>query len=74
VKAFEFQQARRALGLTQKKMADAIGVNDRTIRYYETGRVPVSPTVAVLVGLLVILKEQGKWPMTTPASNSGRTG
>jgi len=63
VKAHEFQQARRTLGLTQRKMASAIGVNDRTIRYYETGRVPVSPTVAVLVELLVLLKKQGKWPV-----------
>jgi DNA-binding transcriptional regulator YiaG len=58
VTAFEFQQARAYLGMTQVQLAEAIGVNDRTIRYYETGRVPVGRSRVATIRLLIEKKER----------------
>lgn len=58
MKAFEIQQARRFLGMTQPKFATAVGVSQRMIRYYETGRFPVPFGRATLIGFLVEKKER----------------
>lgn len=59
--ADEFREARRKLGLSARQMADLIGLEgqhrDRTVRRYEAGDLPVSGTIARLLGY--IMRERG---------------
>ena len=41
----EFKQLRISLGLSQQKLAKIVGVNDRSIRRFESGEWPVSKVV-----------------------------
>lgn len=41
----EFKQIRIKLKLSQSNMADIVGVNDRSIRRFESGEWPVSKVV-----------------------------
>lgn len=41
----EFQATRRALGLTQAQLGEAIGLTGRMIRYYESGEKEIPKTV-----------------------------
>jgi DNA-binding transcriptional regulator YiaG len=40
------------LGLTQKLLADAIGVNLRTLQDWEVGRTPMPKTIEILMNLM----------------------
>lgn len=53
------REARREAGLTQKELADAIGVTEPAISHYETGRrqVTVSKLVAIAMALGCTLDE-----------------
>lgn len=51
----QFKEARQRLGLSQKGMADLLGVSgDRTVRKWEDGEREISPPVILL--LKIILK------------------
>lgn len=43
------KELRKALGLTQQKFADAIGVRQNTVAQYEMGRNPPNDTVVTLI-------------------------
>lgn len=43
------KELRKALGLTQQKFADAIGVRQNTVAQYEMGRNPPTDTVLTLI-------------------------
>lgn len=43
------KELRKALGLTQQKFADAIGVKQNTVAQYEIGRNPPTDTVITLI-------------------------
>ena len=43
------KELRKALGLTQQKFADAIGVRQNTVAQYEMGRNPPNDTVITLI-------------------------
>jgi DNA-binding transcriptional regulator YiaG len=43
----ELKAWRKRLGLTQKKAAEALGVNLATLAKWETGRLPISKVVAL---------------------------
>ncbi len=52
----QFKEARQQLGLTQRQMAAlwGMGLNgERTIRRWETGKIPVNPIAAYCVSLMV---------------------
>lgn len=49
----DFHAARTALGLTQGALASAIGVDRRTVQFWEAGGRAVPETVARLVRLAV---------------------
>ncbi len=51
----EFKSVRESLGLSRFEMAEAIGVEERTIRNYENGTRSVSNTVAILMYLLMTI-------------------
>jgi transcriptional regulator with XRE-family HTH domain len=60
----QFKDARKALGLTQKECAKALGLKtSRAIRQYQTGERQVSGPVAVLVAMLL---EQANGKDATP--------
>jgi transcriptional regulator with XRE-family HTH domain len=41
----EFAALRNALGMSRNKLADALGLNERSIRRYESGERPIPKTV-----------------------------
>ena len=45
MKKEEFKQLRISLGLSQSKLGKVVGVNDRSIRRFESGEWPVSKVV-----------------------------
>ena len=47
--ATEFKQKRIFLGYTQQSLANKLGLAVRTIRYYESGQVPINKTVKLLL-------------------------
>lgn len=50
----QFKDARKALGLSQQGMAEALGLSSsRAIRQYEAGDRSVSGPIAKLVGILL---------------------
>ena len=50
----EFKDARISLGLSQSKMAEALGLKtSRAIRQYEAGDRAVSGPITMLVGILM---------------------
>ena len=49
----QLKQARQKLGLTQKKMAEAIGIGTRKWERWEGGHSPISPEGAMLVEMLL---------------------
>lgn len=49
----QFRTARKALGLTQSGMAEALSINKRTVQRAETGEWPVSPRTASHVRALL---------------------
>jgi DNA-binding XRE family transcriptional regulator len=49
----EFRDARKALGLTQAAWGLSLGIGREHVAKIETGRVPVSATLAILARLLV---------------------
>ena len=50
----DFRNARKALGLSQKEMASALGLKtSRAIRQFESGERQVSGPVAKLMGMLL---------------------
>ena len=62
MKATEFMAARKALGMTQGKMAERLGVGRRHIQRIEAGETPVRKAYAELVGHM--LREPGASPAT----------
>lgn len=50
----EFKQIRSELGLTQVKIAEALGVTWRTVARYESGERPITRTIAILLGFIVL--------------------
>ncbi len=48
----EFRRVREHLGYTQKQYADKLGLSERTIRYYESGDVPITKVVRNLIQAL----------------------
>jgi len=53
LRAKRLQAIRRdELGLTQKLLADAIGVNLRTLQDWEIGRSPMPKTIEILMNLM----------------------
>jgi len=55
----QFKDARRALGLSQNAMADALGLKtSRAIRQFESGEREVSGPVAKLVAIYLERMEQ----------------
>jgi transcriptional regulator with XRE-family HTH domain len=64
MKPSEFKDARISMGLSQSKMAEALGLKtSRAIRQYEAGERQVSGPVAVLVAMLL---EQANGKKATP--------
>ena len=54
LRAKRLQQIRKnELGLTQKSLADAIGVNLRTLQDWEIGRSPMPKPVEILINLMI---------------------
>ncbi len=54
----QFKDARQALGLSQKGMADLLGVSgDRTIRKWEEGERDISAPVAILVRIILKFRD-----------------
>lgn len=53
---YEVYVARRSLGLTQASMAEALGINKRTLQRIETGEYNVSRQVATAVTNLLNAK------------------
>lgn len=51
--ADELKAARAALSHSQISLADALRVDERTIRRWESGAVPISGPASVAVGLMV---------------------
>ena len=47
--AAEFKTARKGLGLSAKKMADALGVCERSVWYWEEGKRPVPKPIELLI-------------------------
>ena len=54
-----YKQIRHDAGMTLSQMSEYLGVNDRTIRRYETGERNPRPPVVKLYELLV--KEKAQW-------------
>jgi transcriptional regulator with XRE-family HTH domain len=52
------KRKRKALGLTQRTLAERIGVHRITIAKWETGVEPIPKSIALLIDLLV--KTEGK--------------
>ncbi len=52
--AAELQTARAALGLTQGALASALGVDRRTIQYWEGGDRSIPETIARLIRLALV--------------------
>ena len=48
----EFQQARKALGLTINALADAFSMNERTVRRWERGDIPIPGTAVLAIRYL----------------------
>jgi Predicted transcriptional regulator len=48
----EFRKIREHLGYTQKRYAERLGLSERTIRYYESGEVPITKVVINLIQAL----------------------
>lgn len=49
----EIKQARAELGLTQTRLAAAMGVNTRKVERWESGTSPISPEGQTLLTLLL---------------------
>jgi len=47
--AQQFKQRREFLGYSQAAFAERLGLSERTIRYYESGEVPINKTVTLLL-------------------------
>ena len=58
----EYRALRLAMGLTQRQLAGRLGVTTRTIRYRETGAVPID-----LEAALAIEAVQANQPVTRGA-------
>ena len=57
----QFKDARKALGLSQNAMAEALGLKtSRAIRQYESGDREVSGPVSKLVDMLLVQSGNGK--------------
>jgi DNA-binding XRE family transcriptional regulator len=50
----------RELGITQKELAEKIGVNPKTISDWTVGRLQITPATRKLLNLLVIEKDYNK--------------
>ena len=44
-----FRERREFLGYSQRSFAERLGLSERTIRYYESGEVPINRTVELLL-------------------------
>ena len=44
-----FRERREFLGYSQRAFAERLGLSERTIRYYESGEVPINRTVELLL-------------------------
>ena len=68
------KELRKALGLTQQKFADAIGVRQNTVAQYEMGRNPPNDTVITLICREFKVSEEwlrtGKGKMFKPRSRN----
>lgn len=53
----ELRRIRERLGVTQRELAERVGVHFVTANRWERGQVPISEPVAQLVRLLVKLKK-----------------
>jgi plasmid maintenance system antidote protein VapI len=56
-----------ALQLSQREAARQLGVDDRTMRYYCTGKIPVPPAVMMALQKLQSSPQYGPAPMVFPA-------
>jgi len=45
----DFRERREFLGYSQAEFAKKLGLSPRTIRYYESGEVPINRTVELLL-------------------------
>jgi DNA-binding transcriptional regulator YiaG len=49
----EFKEIRQKTGLNQTQLSKEWGVTDRTVRRWEAGYVPISPTAAYCLRMMV---------------------
>lgn len=54
----DFTATRRALGLTQAQLGEAIGLTGRMIRYYESGEKPIPKTVELAMQAYAKLRRE----------------
>lgn len=54
----ELRRRREALGLTQRALAERLGVREETVNRWERGRVPIPRTVDL--ALVTIEQQQGQ--------------
>jgi DNA-binding transcriptional regulator YiaG len=50
--AYDFTADRKALGLTQQQLSEALGISPRMVRYYESGEMPVPKAIALALQAL----------------------
>ena len=66
------KSARRAMGLSARGMAEAVGVNPRTVRRWERGDSRIPAAVSILVAQMMAARSARSAP-STPAPVAPRT-
>lgn len=64
----EFKQAYQALGLTDSKLAKAIGLSDRTIRRYKSGEWLVNEQTKIILNYMLYSPKPAYNPRNDPRS------
>ena len=54
----DLHATRKALGLTQARFAEAIGISTRQLLYYEKGEFPIPKTVALAIKAYAQMKKE----------------
>jgi DNA-binding transcriptional regulator YiaG len=62
----------RELGITQKELAEKIGVNAKTVSDWTVGRLQITPAMSKLLNLLIIEKEHDNLLNTIEKAISNR--
>ena len=60
VRLNDLQSVRRALGMSQRRLSELLGISCRAVQSYEQGWRPVPAHVQKLAGLFLSLKKQGE--------------